>query len=863
MQQMQSQDLDTTRTSDTGPSENTALEGAERGFSQPRGNRAAQQAMGDGGSGGSGGGPSGGFALDNDLVQQAVGVLGQDLEGPIREVRVHTDAEAEARAASHNANAFHEGGHIYFSRGMYQPRSPAGWQLLLEEITHALQPANAPQGDGQHTSTSDAAEAEAKDIAARGAQGEATGGPSQAAGAGIQRDAVSELDEAADGNWIGNVDEGECLRRLEAMSEAERQTVANRHDLMRKLCGAFNGPEMFRFLMLMPLDLRWRVYWLIIAGEVDSLSAMQWTNLVADATDANFEALRSYPTGWTAFLENAPVEVLPPIERLRAMASGSRGGDVDPAACLNAITELSEPQKTEVRDDHALMNNLAANMDATQLFQATRALGCDPRWCVYWLAVGGEAGNVSEEQWSALLLESTDAEFTALTNYEFGWNTITANVSATRISLIRAYRDPVMITTYLQSPALLDMMINNMGAASVLLAATQEGTDAAANYAAINAAGKVDTILGALPRGSGLSDEQKAALKRWFDLETGVPRLCSIMSVRFNFAVGDDGTRAPSHNNATTTLQAWSPELLRASWDRLEQLPAGHVEGNDELDWFLRKNDGSSYYWSADDSIAMGHSNLTDSNGDYFLEQDGETDFQYNTFNAHLRHEVGHAVDARLGVTSGSGYANTAPSAGRWVQYADGTDWLTNMLSAGGGVSGDHADAYNQACQDAVSNEVDLNVALQALKDAGTVAADVPAIPDTGVYRAIFLTARWLPGSRPWNSNGWGAVGGRNWHRAYSGSRWVSFEKQARDSNAISNYQWRAPGEWFAELYAAYYADIDEDNRPGTRLRGKDPIDAAWMDTFVDAGHSLAHETGQVAGGEGGGVGNTAGASDT
>jgi len=42
----------------------------------------------------------------------------------------------------------------------------------------------------------------------------------------------------------------------------------------------------------------------------------------------------------------------------------------------------------------------------------------------------------------------------------------------------------------------------------------------------------------------------------------------------------------------------------------------------------------------------------------------------------------------------------------------------------------------------------------------------------------------------------------RIYHQAYQGT-WVSYEASAR-SRGITGYQFRAPGEWFSELYAAY-----------------------------------------------------------
>ena len=59
------------------------------------------------------------------------------------------------------------------------------------------------------------------------------------------------------------------------------------------------------------------------------------------------------------------------------------------------------------------------------------------------------------------------------------------------------------------------------------------------------------------------------------------------------------------------------------------------------------------------------------------------------------------------------------------------------------------------------------------------------------------------------------AIGGRVYHEAYpSGdNQWVSYNLDAR-KKGITGYQFRAPGEWFAELYAAYYSGKLKDSHP-------------------------------------------------
>jgi len=65
------------------------------------------------------------------------------------------------------------------------------------------------------------------------------------------------------------------------------------------------------------------------------------------------------------------------------------------------------------------------------------------------------------------------------------------------------------------------------------------------------------------------------------------------------------------------------------------------------------------------------------------------------------------------------------------------------------------------------------------------------------------------------------ALGGRVYQEAYSG-RWVSYDLGAR-ALGISGYQFRAPAEWFAELYAAHFAG---------KLNPSHPAVDSWLKNF-------------------------------
>jgi hypothetical protein len=53
----------------------------------------------------------------------------------------------------------------------------------------------------------------------------------------------------------------------------------------------------------------------------------------------------------------------------------------------------------------------------------------------------------------------------------------------------------------------------------------------------------------------------------------------------------------------------------------------------------------------------------------------------------------------------------------------------------------------------------------------------------------------------------------RVYHQGGPGDTWVSYKLDAR-SQGITGYQFRAAGEWFSELYAAYYTGMLKPSHP-------------------------------------------------
>ncbi|MEL6345472.1 MAG: hypothetical protein AAFV53_20355, partial [Myxococcota bacterium] len=346
-----------------------------------------------------------------------------------------------------------------------------------------------------------------------------------------------------------------------------------------------------------------------------------------------------------------------------------------------------------------------------------------------------------------------------------------------------------------------------------------------------------------LPRGSALGPAGMENLRALFDAmdASDVDRLDQAFEVRFDIEMDVEGTAS------------WDKASIGRAWGILAQLPPGAVADNHELDALIHDTagSGSGYYTPSGDKAVMG---FNEANLNQTGSYGGPLHGNVITFDAVLRHEIGHAVDARIGAGKPGGYAFVAPNAGRWVQYEDAEAFVDAIITAAGGdssLSADAAeqDAYKRALHKAVDDESTFSVALQALKDQIFFSVD-DAIPDPGdsggAISALFNTNRWASGTSPWYNNAWRSVGGRNFHRAYNRNSYYSFEIAARNANRVSDYQWRAPGEWFAEAYTAYYGDHDTGAAPGTTLATVDPITKAWFDQNVDQNYSIAQQTGQT-----------------
>lgn len=179
-----------------------------------------------------------------------------------------------------------------------------------------------------------------------------------------------------------------------------------------------------------------------------------------------------------------------------------------------------------------------------------------------------------------------------------------------------------------------------------------------------------------------------------------------------------------------------------------------------------------------------------------------------NLFDFTLLHEAGHAEDDQAGYMGRNG---KAADHGGWQAHAGPEDFVDLLVTRFG---------------------YDKTYILATLKSPNGAPPAEPATMPSGKNADAWEKARadvvaWCQSVRadaqPWENASLSravALGGRVYQEAYAG-KWVSYDVGAR-ARGISSYQFRAPGEWFAELYAAYFSKKLKPNHPS----------AAWLKTF-------------------------------
>jgi len=819
--------------------------------------------------------PAGGRGLDPKIQPKMEQAFGADFSG----VKVHTDGAANQAAQNLNANAFAHGSDVFFDQGKYDPGSAGGEKLIAHELAHVVQ-----QGGRQGTvqtkqatgvsHAGDSAETRADAAAEKAVLGQPVGDVGTASPSIIHRDAIGDLKDAADGNWLGSVDDDKVLAKARALSGADKAALktGNTYDalnrrIMQKL-GSGNCLEYFNIIG--GLDLRWKLYWLNQGGKLDELNQAQWQWLLGYASPQTMDLLRQYPSGYKSFLKNAPLEMLPPWDRLQGLVDGTWHGSA--TDIRNAVVNLNPDQKAKVRADGPKMTRIMTSCgDANERFRVVTYLELKVKWAVFYLNSVGQLSTLTSPQWSQLLAECSRADYDELVGWAAMWTLVQQHCPPGVLQVTRQNSDPATATKAFDDPVQIDSLFGTLGSAGFLATAVKDPTAVDDVYKKLKGKKVLPTVQG-LPTGAQMGASSKANLRQWMFTPASDDAECQAMFER-RFRVQTHGLGTYDHTHKTddtgnrvrnnVDLEPFTKKGLSQMWAVCETLPPAAVENNPRLMNILRdanNGPGNAYYAGpangSQGDILMGYGKGGDASkaggkadDDLATNVGGNDDYVYQAggtgpgapavnmpmFNATLRHEIGHAVDAQLNVMDSWMRQETA---GGWIKYDSWVAWVDAIISNGGGMKYGNSttnDQYRQAMIDAVSGKTKISFS-QAMTNKGLTP---PAADPGGPVSAVWETGRWT--GQPWYDESWKKQGTRNFQCAYGDEGTLySFLAAAHDNKKVTAYQWRAPAEWFAECYQVYYSETEAGPGAavGGRLRARDADAAQMISQICDRGYS-------------------------
>lgn len=218
------------------------------------------------------------------------------------------------------------------------------------------------------------------------------------------------------------------------------------------------------------------------------------------------------------------------------------------------------------------------------------------------------------------------------------------------------------------------------------------------------------------------------------------------------------------------------------------------------------KSSGAAY---GDAEISMGEYKT----GEKWGYQDPKTGkpAPSNGFSISTLHELGHSVDDRFGIMSANqGKAGGGGWKPETVDSVAGALVSYFLKNAGSGIDFDIGAV--------------LKLAKTALQNGKINEPKKGTEKDHWDVLQPFLKECAGLKSEKWAWQSPKNIDGRTYHEAYPG-QWWSIDFAVRNNAAIKvrDYMWRAPGEWFAELYAWTWFKSD------TPPNGVDPAIAAYM----------------------------------
>lgn len=353
--------------------------------------------------------------------------------------------------------------------------------------------------------------------------------------------------------------------------------------------------------------------------------------------------------------------------------------------------------------------------------------------------------------------------------------------------------------------------------------------------------------LRALPEGDALSADDVKILNACMATTVTLAVAKEILARRFHIPLGNvDALEANQPNEDGGLLTPadvidWTLPGLKHAYNAMTVLPKGHAADNASLQHVRRYTGGGG--WHGGDRMAIGYRGdeervsadprtFTDK-----IKSRGHHAFTgKNMIDQTVRHEVGHAVDAKANLSTARCINNA--NGGNWQTFASPLDMVIDYLNRTGSAMATHG-AMNGGVRYTISTLLDDGANVETIKTdvirLMTQYSGQLAIPfDPAIVRndPVFKVMTRANLTLPWKSAAPGHAGNRTY--VYSNAQTMSSYDAGARARQVSNYQFRAPKEWFAEAYAAFYEPDNSALGHGSALQSADPNTYNYFVATVD-----------------------------
>lgn len=336
--------------------------------------------------------------------------------------------------------------------------------------------------------------------------------------------------------------------------------------------------------------------------------------------------------------------------------------------------------------------------------------------------------------------------------------------------------------------------------------------------------------------GNALNATGKAIHNAFMDKTATLAVGKEIMSRRFHIPLGNikglEVNKPTAGDALVQNEDDWTLPGLRRAYGVMTTLPDGHAADNANLQHIKRYTGGGGWHGDVGNStLAAGYTGdptgvHSDPRtlGDKIKGRGRHAFIGKNSLEKTVRHEVGHAVDARSNF-SAAYCVNNAPG-GNWTVFADEmamvTDYLTrknspiiNHNACNGGVRWTLGQIAGDNPNIALLKQNIINTMTQ-LSTANGWPFDPGIVRNSDVFEV--MTRENL--KKPYSSAAPGHANNRTY--VWSSANMMSSYDAGARARQVSNYQFRSPQEWFAEAYAAFYLPDDSPLGHGSALQAAD-----------------------------------------